>query len=117
MNRLRARVRRFRPIYIDIYDGEERKRTAGKKERKNGLRGGTRLSHGEKERALKGKGGTGSRFGEGKGKGPEKTPKQIRVPSLTDRKFVEVRPGDSASRLSRHEGPSYWPIGMRPIVS
>lgn len=41
-----------------------------------------------------------SRFGEGKGKGPGKAPKQIRVPPLTDRKFVEVRPRDSASRLS-----------------
>jgi len=56
-----------------------------------------------------GRGGTWSRFGEGKGKGPGKTPKQIRVPSLTDRKFVEVRPGDSASRLSRHGPLSHWP--------
>lgn len=42
-----------------------------------------------------------SGFDEGKGKGPGKAPKQIRVPPLTDRKFVEGRPRDSASRLSR----------------
>jgi len=60
-------------------------------------------------------GGTWSRFGEGKGKGPGKTPKQIRVPSLTDRKFVEVRPGDSASRLSRHRPLSHWPTDCSAI--
>lgn len=51
-----------------------------------------------------------SGFGEGKGKGPGKAPKQIRVPPLTDRKFVEVRPRDSASRLSRRDRLSQWSI-------
>lgn len=44
MNRLRARVRRFRPIYIDIYTAVKRERAkrgreqaVGKKEGKNGL--------------------------------------------------------------------------------
>jgi len=37
VNRLRARVRRFRPIYIDIHDGETKRGRWGKKEGKNGL--------------------------------------------------------------------------------
>lgn len=75
VNRLRARVRRFRPIYIDIHDGgtRGRRRGTGEKGRKERIV--------KRETRAKGKGGRKGkpcrdeerfRFGEGKGKGPEK---------------------------------------------
>lgn len=107
-----------------------RKRQGGKKEGENGLRGGTRDTHAERKgaRAREGdsfgggrEGGTrekerGSLMDEGKGKGPGKTPKQIRVPPLTDRKFVEVRPRDKPRGRRRTIGCLIGRSGTRPIV-
>lgn len=92
---------------MDIYNGEAREvgtgkerereeRTGYKKKRETRTeeRKGVRVREGsvwEEERSF---------FSEGKRKGLGKTPKQIRVVPLTDRKFVEVRPRD-ASRLSQ----------------
>lgn len=79
----------------------------GRKERV--VRRNERLAR--RERAHSARGEERSGFGEGKGKGPGKAPKQIRVPPLTDRKFVESRPRDSASRLSRRDRLSRSSIG------
>lgn len=57
-----------------------------------------------------------SLFVKGKGKGLGKTPKQIRVPPLTDRKFVEVRPREKPRGRRRTIGCLIGRSGTRPIV-
>lgn len=85
-----------------------------------------RHARGEKGRARKGDTFGGeeekkrekeiSLFGEGKGKGLGKTPKQIRVPPLTDRKFVEVRPREKPRGRRRAIDCLIGRSGTRPIV-